>query len=113
MPLRLDALKAAITEAKSGRDVSQYKQAWDCIRKLAPEEPEATRDEAWIDATEKSNKAETQRLESELKGYKNNLITESIRVILRHMRSLRRAGSQGLTWWYRWATKISVVISRP
>ncbi|KAJ4144616.1 hypothetical protein LMH87_003491 [Akanthomyces muscarius] len=80
VPLRLDALKAAITEAKSGRDVSQYKQAWDCIRKLAPEEPEATRDEAWIDATEKSNKAETQRLESELKGYKNNLIKESIRM---------------------------------
>ncbi|KAM3532332.1 hypothetical protein NHJ13051_000318 [Beauveria bassiana] len=80
VPLQLDALKAAIAEAKSGRDVSRYKQAWDCIRKLAPDEPEATRDEAWIDATEKSNKAETQRLESELKGYKNNLIKESIRM---------------------------------
>ncbi|OAQ97551.1 hypothetical protein LLEC1_01120 [Akanthomyces lecanii] len=80
MPLRVDALKAAIEEAKSGRDVSQYKQAWDCIRKLAPEEPEATRDAAWIDTTEKSNKAETQRLESELKGYKHNLIKESIRL---------------------------------
>ncbi|TQV94233.1 hypothetical protein V2A60_002726 [Cordyceps javanica] len=81
VPLRLDALKGAIAEAKSGRDVSHYKQAWDCIRKLAPNEPEATRDEAWIAATEKSNKAETQRLESELKGYKNNLIKESIRVL--------------------------------
>ncbi|KAK8143813.1 hypothetical protein G3M48_006713 [Beauveria asiatica] len=80
IPLQVDALKAAITEAKSGRDVSRYKQAWDCIRKLAPDEPEATRDEAWIDTTEKSNKAETQRLESELKGYKNNLIKESIRM---------------------------------
>lgn len=106
MPLQIEALKSAITEAKSGRDVSQYKQAWDCIRKLAPEEPEATRDEAWIDATEKSNKAETQRLESELKGYKNNLIKESIRVELQCMRSLRRAGNEELTWLYRWATKI-------
>lgn len=80
VPLRLEALKAAISEAKNGTDVSHYKQAWDCIRKVAPNEPEATRDDAWIDATEKSNKAETHRLESELKGYKHNLIKESIRV---------------------------------
>ncbi|KAJ6787831.1 hypothetical protein PWT90_09554 [Aphanocladium album] len=82
VPLRVEALKAAVSEAKSGTDVSHYKHAWDAIRKLAPNEPEAARDEAWIDATEKSNKAETQRLESELKGYKNNLIKESIRVLL-------------------------------
>ncbi|KAJ2966890.1 hypothetical protein NQ176_g9932 [Zarea fungicola] len=80
VPLRLEALKAAISEAKNGTDVSHYKQAWDCIRKVAPNEPEATRDDAWIDATEKSNKAETHRLESELKGYKHNLIKESIRM---------------------------------
>lgn len=79
-PLQLEALKGAVKEAKSGKDVSQYKQAWDSIRKLAPDEPEAARDEAWIDAAEKANKAETQRLESELKGYKHNLIKESIRV---------------------------------
>ncbi|KAJ3497884.1 hypothetical protein NLG97_g1554 [Lecanicillium saksenae] len=80
VPLRVEALKGAVAEAKSSTDVSLYKQAWDCIRKLAPNEPEATRDDAWIDATEKSNKAETQRLESELKGYRNNLIKESIRM---------------------------------
>ncbi|ATY65144.1 COP9 signalosome subunit [Cordyceps militaris] len=80
VPLRLEALKAAIAEAKNGRDVSCYKQAWDNIRKVARDEPEAKRDDAWIAATEKSNKAETQRLESELKGYKNNLIKESIRM---------------------------------
>ncbi|OAA69756.1 26S proteasome, regulatory subunit Rpn7 [Cordyceps fumosorosea ARSEF 2679] len=80
LPLRLDALKGAVAEAKSGRDVSQYKLAWDSVRKLAPNEPEAIRDEAWIAATEKSNKVETQRLESQLKGYKNNLIKESIRM---------------------------------
>jgi 26S proteasome subunit RPN7 len=35
-----------------------------------------------MDMTEKQNQAETQRLEAELKGYKNNLIKESIRVCL-------------------------------
>lgn len=69
-----------MAEAKKGSDVLRYKDAWDCIRLAAPGEPEAQRDEAWIDATEKANKTETARLESELKGYKNNLIKESIRV---------------------------------
>jgi hypothetical protein len=47
---------------------------------MAPEEPEAQRDDAWIDRIETANKAETARLEGELKGYRNNLIKESIRV---------------------------------
>ena len=84
-----------MSEAKTGSDVAHYLLAWDCIRKVAPNEPEATRDEAWIEATEKSNKAETQRLESELKGYKNNLIKESIRVWVQ--RSLDTACGL-LTW---------------
>jgi COP9 signalosome complex subunit 1 len=80
VPLCVDALKAAVQEAKKGSDVTRYKDAWDCIRFAAPNDPEAQRDEAWIEAIEKANKAETSRLESELKGYKNNLIKESIRV---------------------------------
>ena len=80
VPLCVDALKTAVQEAKKGSDVTRYKDAWDCIRLAAPTEPEAQRDEAWIEAVEKANKAETTRLESELKGYKNNLIKESIRV---------------------------------
>ncbi|KAM4062195.1 26S proteasome subunit RPN7 domain-containing protein [Hirsutella rhossiliensis] len=80
LPLCVDALKAAILEAKQGLDVARYKDAWDCIRQAAPQEPEAQRDDAWIDRTEAANKAETSRLEAELKGYKNNLIKESIRM---------------------------------
>jgi hypothetical protein len=38
------------------------------------------RDQAWVDTVGKQNLAETARLEAELKGYKNNLIKESIRV---------------------------------
>lgn len=47
---------------------------------MAPNEPEAQRDDAWIEKTEVENKAKTARLEGELKGYRNNLIKESIRV---------------------------------
>ena len=80
VPLCVDALKAAIAEAKKGKDVQRYRDAWECIRVAAPSEPEAQFDRAWEAATEKSNKAETHRLEVELKGYKNNLVKESIRV---------------------------------
>ncbi|KAI9147963.1 COP9 signalosome complex subunit 1 [Paramyrothecium foliicola] len=80
VPLAVDALKAAVVEAKKSNDVSRYKEAWDCIRFAGPEEPEAKRDDAWIEKTEAANKAETNRLETELKGYRNNLIKESIRM---------------------------------
>lgn len=74
-----------MSEAKSGKDVTRYKDAWNAIRQAAPGEPEAVRDDAWIDNMERTNKAETSRLENELKGYRNNLIKESIRVSLYRM----------------------------
>ena len=37
-------------------------------------------DLAWVDKMTRQVKVETDRLEAELKGYKNNLIKESIRV---------------------------------
>lgn len=80
VPLCVDALKAAVREAKSGRDVRRYKEVWEAIRIAAPNDPDAIRDEDWIERVTRENKAETARLENELKGYKNNLIKESIRV---------------------------------
>ncbi|KHN97644.1 26S proteasome, regulatory subunit Rpn7 [Metarhizium album ARSEF 1941] len=80
VPLCVDALKAAVVEAKAGNDVNRYRDAWDAVRTVAPNEPEAQRDDAWIERTEMANKAETARLEGELKGYRNNLIKESIRM---------------------------------
>ncbi|KAI6082882.1 26S proteasome subunit RPN7-domain-containing protein [Hypoxylon rubiginosum] len=80
VPLCVDALKAAIAEAKSGKDIQRYRDAWECMRIAAPDEPEAVFDQAWVTSTEKSNKVETHRLEAELKGYKNNLVKESIRI---------------------------------
>ncbi|KAF9768724.1 hypothetical protein IL306_013923 [Fusarium sp. DS 682] len=80
VPLCVDALKAAIAEAKTGSDVTQYIEAWSCIRVAAPDEPEAQKDQAWIDRVERENKAETTRLEAQLKQYRHNLIKESIRM---------------------------------
>jgi COP9 signalosome complex subunit 1 len=80
VPLCLDALKAAVIEAKKGKDIQRYREACECIRLANPNEPEAEFDEAWVNATTKSNKALTLQLEAELKGYKNNLVKESIRV---------------------------------
>ncbi|KAF5023347.1 hypothetical protein F66182_4585 [Fusarium sp. NRRL 66182] len=80
VPLSVDALKAAVAEAKAGSDVPYYLEAWGCIRNAAPEEPEAERDQAWIDRVERENKTETSRLESQLKQYRHNLIKESIRM---------------------------------
>lgn len=78
--LCVDALKAAVAEAKRGKDVGRYREAVDFLRQAAPGEPDATLDKQWIEGTERSNREETKRLEQELKGYKNNLVRESIRM---------------------------------
>lgn len=78
--LSAEALKLAVTEARSGKDVNNYQKAVEALARVAPSESEATLDTTWIEQTLKNVKADTDRLEHELKGYKNNLIKESIRV---------------------------------
>ncbi|MCJ1380383.1 hypothetical protein MMC17_003486 [Xylographa soralifera] len=78
--LYLEALTAAIAEAKRGKDVRLYEAMVSALREIVPEDPRATLDIAWVDRTTKEVKMETDRLELELKGYKNNLIKESIRM---------------------------------
>ncbi|GAD94163.1 COP9 signalosome subunit 1 (CsnA), putative [Paecilomyces variotii No. 5] len=78
--LSTEALKAAVTDAKSGKDVGRYEKAVRALAEVAPNESEAILDTEWVDRTQKLVKAETDRLEHELKGYKNNLIKESIRM---------------------------------
>ena len=79
--LAVEALKAAVTEAKAGSDVDRFVAA---VTALTPYLPAGDRneqeDQAWALQREQLNQRETQRLEAELKGYKNNLIKESIRV---------------------------------
>jgi len=78
--LGIEALKLAIKEAKAGKDVRRYILAQVHLETVGPQEDEAVRDRGWIDTTEKRNHGEAARLEAELKGYKNNLVKESIRV---------------------------------
>ena len=78
--LSTEALKTAIVEAKSGKDISRYESAVAALAEAAPNEVEATLDTEWVVRMQKVVKAETDRLEHELRGYKNNLIKESIRV---------------------------------
>ncbi|MCJ1397045.1 hypothetical protein MMC11_000237 [Xylographa trunciseda] len=78
--LYLEALTAAIAEAKRGKDVRLYEAMVSALREIVPEDPRATLDTAWVDRATREVKAETDRLELELKGYKNNLIKESIRM---------------------------------
>ena len=76
----------AATEAKQGKDVELYERVMTLRQTLEPDNPNARKDEAWMTRTALENKSETARLETELKGYKNNLIKESIRVRLQALR---------------------------
>ncbi|KAI9817752.1 MAG: hypothetical protein M1827_000871 [Pycnora praestabilis] len=78
--LYLEALKGAIAEAKRGKDVARYEASVEELARIVPDEPDAIPDLGWMDKMTKQVKAETDRLELELKGYKNNLIKESIRM---------------------------------
>ncbi|KAJ0118439.1 hypothetical protein J7T55_009222 [Diaporthe amygdali] len=79
--LSVDALKLVIHEVTSrGRDVQTYRDAYELLRLLGPDEPEAKYDNVWANETDKANRAETHHLEAELKKYKNNLVKESIRM---------------------------------
>lgn len=80
VPLCVDALKAAVQEAKAGSDILRYQMAVNSLSQAAPNEPEAFLDRAWMGAKEKENRDTTTHLQAELQGYKNNLIKESIRV---------------------------------
>jgi len=76
----LDALRLGINEAKQGRNIEKYMDLIAVTKSVAPSDPLAVEDQEWIDSKTRQVKAETDRLEHELKGYKNNLIKESIRV---------------------------------
>ena len=73
-------MKAAVGEAKKGKNVELYAKIVNALHDLKPDDPDAVLDGEWVEWTSKQIKVETDRLEVELKGYKNNLIKESIRV---------------------------------
>ncbi|KXH38396.1 26S proteasome subunit RPN7 [Colletotrichum nymphaeae SA-01] len=99
VPLCVDALKAAVAEAKKGQDTQRYRDVVELIQAAAPLEPEATFDQSWVELTDRANNAKTHALEGELKGYKMNLIKESIRMgnedLGRHFESIGDLNSAG------------------
>ena len=71
------------------------------MKQAAPHDPDAVLDQRWVDVTKQTVRAETDKLEHELKGYKNNLIKESIRV-----GSPQMLDNKGETDLCRWAPMI-------
>jgi len=78
-PLRRQALVLALAATKKGKDLQLYGRIVGLAGMLG--EPQlAAVDQEWVGKTEQANKAEIGRKEGELRGYKNNLIRESIRM---------------------------------
>ncbi len=87
--LCLDAFAIAIREARRIGDVSYYVSLHEVLQELQlppdlvaklPKDIQDGMDIVWAERQTKIVKAETDRLETELRTYKNNLIKESIRV---------------------------------
>lgn len=78
-PLERQSLTLAIAAAKKGKDVQLYERLCELARSLSSQDLGAP-DSAWTSRTEEANRRELSRLEGELRGYKNNLIRESIRM---------------------------------
>jgi COP9 signalosome complex subunit 1 len=81
--LALDAYRLATAEAKKGKNVNLYLQLVEELSGIAPQDPAALVDTTWAEKRAQETQREQDRLEHELKSYKNNLIKESIRVWLR------------------------------
>lgn len=75
-----EALRAARDEAKNGKDVGRYEKAARAYYEVSPDSPDSALDTQWVTTTQKQVANTTSKLEAELKGYRNNLIKESIRV---------------------------------
>ena len=78
--LSADAFRLAIRQAKEGINVELYSSLVDEFAKLLPDDPLAQKDAEWIQNQRRKAKTQTDRLEHELRQYRNNLIKESIRV---------------------------------
>ncbi|EMC90818.1 hypothetical protein BAUCODRAFT_39823 [Baudoinia panamericana UAMH 10762] len=78
-PLARQSLTTAISAAKTGKNVQLYMRLCELAGHLGLDDLR-TPDEAWVSKQDEGNKRELSRLEGELRGYKNNLIRESIRM---------------------------------
>jgi COP9 signalosome complex subunit 1 len=80
-PLQVDALRHAIRLLKDTTlNVALYQETVEQLRLQNTSFPESSLDQTWMDNAARTTKLTTEKLEAELKNYKNNLIKESIRV---------------------------------
>jgi COP9 signalosome complex subunit 1 len=80
-PLQVDALRQAVVLIKDTTfNVPLYQETLQQLRLLDTSFPESILDQTWIENSARTAKLTTEKLEAELKNYKNNLIKESIRV---------------------------------
>ncbi|CAN9255788.1 unnamed protein product [Alternaria alternata] len=78
--LAADAYRLAIAEAKRGKNVDLYTTLVEQFSRIVPQDPASVTDTAWVEKKTREVREEHDRLEHELKSYKNNLIKESIRM---------------------------------
>ncbi|CAG8824622.1 25821_t:CDS:2, partial [Gigaspora rosea] len=82
-PLQIDAYKLALQELRdSSLDHNKYLNTANKLNEVLTSQgyPSYPVDNAWVETTQKRAKAALERLEVELKNFKNNLIKESIRM---------------------------------
>ncbi|TPX34998.1 hypothetical protein SmJEL517_g02516 [Synchytrium microbalum] len=81
-PLQIDALRLALSELKRTMNATRYLFVSNRLNEALSAKGQAsvTADTAWTDRTNKEAKVKTEKLEAELKNYKNNMIKESIRM---------------------------------
>jgi hypothetical protein len=76
--VELEALRMAFEEIKKGENTGLFKE---CVEKINGRlGPSYTLDQEWIDMVERRAAQRQEKLETELNGYKTNLIKESIRM---------------------------------
>jgi COP9 signalosome complex subunit 1 len=83
--LQIDAYRLALQELRDNSlDHARYISAATKLNEVLTAQgyPSFSIDNTWVDSTQKRAKSLLERLEVELKNYKNNLIKESIRVII-------------------------------
>ncbi|RUS15827.1 hypothetical protein BC937DRAFT_91948 [Endogone sp. FLAS-F59071] len=82
-PLQIEAYRLAVAELKAtSLDTAKYSHAVGKLNDalVARSQPAQPLDSAWVETTQKKARAQTEKLEAELKSYKNNMIKESIRM---------------------------------
>ncbi|KAJ3318677.1 hypothetical protein HDU76_000759 [Blyttiomyces sp. JEL0837] len=80
--LQTDALQMALAELKTTYNVPKYSALLGRLNEILSSRARANvaQDSAWVESTNRAVRIQTEKLETELKNYKNNLIKESIRM---------------------------------